>query len=134
MLIRLFSKHEHNLAHDLAPHPHFGVSGIPWKFDDPHVLAPRKDVEEHFNDYVDQMPEGFEFVSDTEFLSNKQNTDGTQTVTIKDRTTGKDIQCSFVLINVAVCIFWPRKGKVVTLSLVLCLRVQGSSWSFRRDM
>eukprot|EP00041_Stephanoeca_diplocostata_P002003 m.22655 g.22655 ORF g.22655 m.22655 type:complete len:526 (-) comp12770_c0_seq1:121-1698(-) len=82
-----------------APHPHFGVSGIPWKFDDPHVLAPRKDVEEHFNDYVDQMPERFEFVSDVEFLSNKQNTDGTQTVTIKDRTTGKqlELQAKYVI-------------------------------------
>lgn len=72
-----------------APHPHFGVSGVPWKFKDPSILAPQKDVVEHFNNYVDQMPANFEFASETEFMSHTQNNDGTHTVTLKDLPTGK---------------------------------------------
>jgi cation diffusion facilitator CzcD-associated flavoprotein CzcO len=45
-----------------APHPQFGVSGHPWGIADPHTLATRAQVLEHFGSFVSSnLPPSFEF-------------------------------------------------------------------------
>ena len=66
--------------------PFFGVSGHKWHIDDPHVLAPKHDVLEHFGSFVDEQSDNVTFSGETTFLHHKdgaielQDSSGTFTV------------------------------------------------------
>jgi pimeloyl-ACP methyl ester carboxylesterase len=71
------------------PHPMFGVAGHPWHLEDPNELAARPDVLKHFNDFVDKMPAGFDFSSNTRYIKTEVVEGDLKKVTLESTNTGK---------------------------------------------
>ena len=84
-----------------APHPQFGVSGQLWDIQDPNTLATRQQVIQHFNQYVDTLPDRCDFAAGVEFVRSENDccTDGTDLIerlgkgvraTLRDVASGEE--------------------------------------------
>ena len=78
-----------------AAHPHFGVASHPWPIDDPHVLASREQVLQHFNSYVDTIPPNFDFAQNTAVVAvnSTREADGNNLfdVMLRDTLSGEEM-------------------------------------------